>query len=326
MDLQNSVNEQTTTLGRLRTSLASDISVQGQKLVETQESILLAVSKAINGGRSRVYDNLIDLGQRLDDVGRRVADSSSELRDVLDDQRTTLQACQMHLEHLQEAAGDIDRGSKQEGPKSFSGNWLEHLKSAGLTIAALAGVSNMLAIQTLRDEGFARMPQQSQDRLQAGFNVPVGKKDRRWSTTPSDPPPRSLDSPGGVNSFPWPAFLESKEVESSDEKVDGPKKELGGVEGPQGVVDNWLTKFPEFTAVAVDGSKGQNHQAFRFPPDRKVTSWYCHGNCTRPGPWPFGFQECRNCGHMYCHDCILEVLSHKASKSPSRQPTLTYRK
>jgi hypothetical protein len=185
VDLQNSVNEQASTLRNLRTLLADDISAQGQKLFETQEAMLLAVLEAMDRRRSAVHDNLIDLGQRLDEVGHRLSDSSNKFGDILDDQRTTLQACQIHLEYIQKAAQNIDQGSKLEVARPLSENWLEHLKSAGLIFSALAGVSNMLAIRTLRDEGSGRRPQQSPNRLQAGFNVPVLKKSLRGSTAPN---------------------------------------------------------------------------------------------------------------------------------------------
>lgn len=219
MDLQNAVNEQASTLRNLRTLLADDISAEGQKLFETQEAMLLAVLEAMDRRRSAVHDNLIDLGQRLDEVGHRLSDSSNKFGDILDDQRTTLQACQIHLEYIQKAAQNIDQGSKLEVAKPLSENWLEHLKSAGLIFSALAAVSNVLAIQTLRDEGSGRMPQQSPDRLQAGFNVPVLKKSPRRSTALSKSMQMWLETPPRKEAYSALAFSKRRGLVSGAKRV-----------------------------------------------------------------------------------------------------------
>ena len=175
-DLQSSVDDQTTMLQSLRTSLQDDISTEGRKLLEAQASMLLATLTAIRGSRPSALDNLNSLDQRLDEVDQRIGDSSANLKDMLDHQKLGVQACQVHLEYIEEAIQDICQVSNQQAAKDWRNDWLEVLKITGAVISAFAGVSNMLTIWTLK----------------AGLETPVGKKSPNQSITPTSQMQRYL--------------------------------------------------------------------------------------------------------------------------------------
>jgi hypothetical protein len=166
-DLQSSVDGQTTTLQHLRTSLQDDISTEGRKLLEAQASLLLATLTAIRGIRHSLLNNFNSLYQRLDEVDQRMEDSSTDLKDMLDHQRLGIQACQVHLGYIEEAIKDICQVSNQQAARDWRNDWLEVLKTTGAVISALAGVSNMLTIRTLK----------------AGPETPVGKKSSNQTIT-----------------------------------------------------------------------------------------------------------------------------------------------
>ena len=166
-DLQSSVDGQTTTLQRLRTSLQDDISAEGRKLLEAQASMLLATLTAIRESRHSALDNLNSLYQRLDEVDQRMEDSSTDLKDMLDHQRLSIQACQVHLGYIEEAIHDICQVSNQQAARDWRNDWLEVLKTTGAVISAFAGVSNMLTIRTLK----------------AGLETPVGTKSSNQTIT-----------------------------------------------------------------------------------------------------------------------------------------------
>lgn len=166
-DLQSSVNDQTTTLQRLRTSLQDDISTEGRKLLEAQAHMLLATLTAIRGSRHSALDSLNSLDQRLDEVDQRMGNSSTDLKDMLDHQKLRVQACQMLLENIEKAIRDICQVSNQQAARDWRNDWLEVLMTTGAVISAFAGVSNMLTIRTLNT------------RLEA----PVGKKSPSQSIT-----------------------------------------------------------------------------------------------------------------------------------------------
>jgi hypothetical protein len=163
-DLHSSVDDQTTTLQRLRTSLQDDISTEGRKLLEAQASMLLATLTAIHGSRHSALGNFNSLDQRLDEVDQRIGDSSADLKDMLDHQKVGVQ---VHLEYIEEAIQDICQVSNQQAARNGRNDWLEVLKITGAAISAFAGVSNILTIRTLK----------------ARLETPVGKKSPNQSIT-----------------------------------------------------------------------------------------------------------------------------------------------
>jgi hypothetical protein len=184
-DLQSSVDDQTTTLQRLRTSLQDDISTEGQKFLEAQASLLLATLTAIRESRHSALDNLNSLDQRLDEVDQRMGDSSTDLKDMLDHQKVCVQACQVHLEYIEEAIQDICQVSNQQAARDRRNDWLEVLKTTGAVISAFVGVSNMLTIRTLKAE----------------LETPVGKKSPNQSITLSLTMRRFLAEPKCAGHF-----------------------------------------------------------------------------------------------------------------------------
>jgi hypothetical protein len=172
-DLHSSVDNQTTTLQRLRTSLQDDISTEGRKLLEAQASMLLATLTAIRGSRHSALGNFNSLDQRLDEVDQRIGDSSADLKDMLDHQKVGVQ---VHLEYIEEAIQDICQVSNQQAARNGRNDWLEVLKITGAAISAFAGVSNILTIRTLK----------------ARLETPVGKKSPNQSITLTPPMRRYL--------------------------------------------------------------------------------------------------------------------------------------
>lgn len=171
VDLQTSLNDQTTILQRLGTSLQDDISTEGRNLLQAQASMLSATLTAIRGSRHATLGNLTSLGEQLDEVDRRMADSSSGLKAMLNDQKIGIQACQMHLEYIEEAVQNICQVSNQQAAKDWRNYGLEILKTAGAVIGAVAGISNMLTLQTLK----------------AGLETPAEEKLPKEDTIPIPP-------------------------------------------------------------------------------------------------------------------------------------------
>jgi len=184
------------TLQRLRTALKDDISTEGRRFLDAQKSLLLAILAAIRVSRFEESDNLGRLSQRLDDVDRRIMDSSNNLRDILEDQKIAVRVCQLHLESIQDMAQNIsqsipqsDQQPDQQVCTDAKGDWLELLCTAGIFVGAFIGVSNMLSIQSLHDRGFARQPQQTQHQVWTGSDARVRETPsiRSTSTGSQDP-------------------------------------------------------------------------------------------------------------------------------------------
>lgn len=145
-----SMNDYVLTMQDLRTSLKSIISAEGQNFLDAQESMLSATLDAIRGSRSAAIQHLGDLSQRLEDVGQRVANSSTDIEDMLEENKLGVLACQMHLDIIQHTTPHMLLQLDQQPADHSETGWLEPLRTAGIAIGAFVGVSNMVVIRNIQ--------------------------------------------------------------------------------------------------------------------------------------------------------------------------------
>ena len=320
-NLRTSVNDQTTMLQRLGTSLQDDISTEGRKLLQTQASMLSATLTTIRENNHATLDNLINLDQRLDEADQRIPDSSSGLKAILNDQKIGIQACQMHLKYIEEAVQDIYRVSKQQAAEDWRSYGLEILKTAGAVIGAFAGISNMLTLRTLK----------------TGLETPAEEKLPKQDIIPTPQTQRNLEESAREDSR-IPASDTASRKGGSDLARKDPgilasdtASRKGGSELPRedpGIPARYTASrndCPEFMMDSRNApNKWQCHTSASEDPrtlardtsSRRDGPEFTTGTCNAPKLWvchlcydgPCLYENtrcCIQCGHLMCGQCKM---------------------
>ena len=126
------------------------------------------------------------------------------------------------------------------------------------------------------------------------------------------------DRPDGTQSRPGqmyrPGASRRRRVpnRSDRERPSRRRDETPSEQGNDGQTDR---KVPHTQGAGV---KDRPKQGSNRPPKQYTRVWYCHMNCSNPGPWRWDTERCVGCEHDRCGRCPEEVIETRDPSPPSR--------
>lgn len=207
VDLQSALHNQVALLQGHRASLPDNVSAEIQRFVDMQASVLSASLAAIEGSESQTRDNLHYIGLKLDQLGQNLTNDSSDLKETLDQQKIATQMCQMHLDLIHNTTLDAKELVIQQASHDTGTDWLDILRTAGLFLGAFAGVSNIIAIQSLKASIQTAPVPERPEQMQLRYERVHREEDFALSTcgdqftTSSEPRVKYHDFPGDLRNI-----------------------------------------------------------------------------------------------------------------------------